>query len=196
MLTLNTVVEAFEGSPYRRSSFRGALGKAFELDSDAMATRLVSLCRSYDVEPYEDEGEGDPIDDGVLLEALSQAGAPDKQVLFELFDNHSARVLGIEPHDEWTRLGWGDRTVFPDATTNDGVYIAEDYTNPMTEFFVTVETWDGAWDSEWEAEDIEETIPLDADPTGREPFEAAELRLLSRLGLTRKDLTDEEFYPW
>ena len=95
-----------------------------------------------------------------------------------------------------TRLAWHDTSYLPDTVRETGEVIIEGWTAGLVhKASVTLEVLDNDDGETWIAQEGEEELPDGADWEDREPFEQAEDRLLTRLGMTRADLTDETDVP-
>lgn len=189
MLKAGTIIDSPMLWNHGTGAWRGRLGEAFHLDPIGMTLQLVAAYETWDVRshsPINDE----PRSNEDLLRALSEAGASDLWVAQQLFEDSNVEVIHPRRRLHWTT------TERPQPTSSEtGVYIAEDWRAATVRASVTVDVWNDEAE-EWLPEDGDwEILPASADWEAPEDYQRAEDALLSRLDLTRDDLTDETDVP-
>lgn len=173
MWTPTTVIDIAHRRELPPHTFRGTLARAVQTcpyaDADA---RLTALCEEHGTdtkntpEPHARGAEA-------RLRRLRDTGVPCGEIIGYVLDCQDAVLI---EHDTatWRRLRWHENHPSRGASART----------------VTVEEWTGDWDDEWEPLDDSEELPANADWEAPEGYRTAEDTLLSRLGLTRGDLTD------
>lgn len=180
MLTPTTPIDVAHWRLLPPYEFRGTLDRAIQTcphtDADE---RLAMLCEGYGIDTAT-LPESHIWGTESHLHRLCDAGVPDEDVIRYVLDCQSVVLLD---HDceTWRRLSWNENSAMVDGKMIYGLD-------------VTVEEWTGEWDDEWVPLDDSEELPAGADWEAPEDRLRAEDSLLSRLGLTRDDLTDETRY--
>lgn len=176
MWTPTTVIDIAHRRELPPYTYRGTLARAVQTcpyaDADA---RLTALCEEHGTGTKNTPG---PHTWGTeeRLRRLRDAGVPCGEVIGYVLDCQDAVLI---EHDTatWRRLRWHEN------------HPARDDGRTCTRT-VTVEEWTGDWDDEWEPLDDSEELPATVDWEAPEGYRTAEDTLLSRLGLTRDDMTD------